>query len=331
VFMPLAASAGGGSRMSVCMSRLKSISMSTARYGADYQDRLASLQGRPGETIRWPTVGLNQTITYPNTRDGNLQSAADHAVDIMIRRGARPDFARINGWNASLLFSQLAISEHDQEPLPSTRWACPEDWILQTWQANPLDFNNLGIPSPVSPGPLFNADKRWPFISSYLRGTYTWSPDRSSSTTEAWYFSGALSAQGQGTFSAATSRFGQRRLTEVAFPAQKVYLWDRGSRHFTPRAVYWNYPETKQPLMYFDGASRTTRTANTRVGWDWIQPNRQNVSFDYTYTIRNYSESWQPGDREWEFPFSRTMTAAHYATTREGLVGRDLGVTGVAP
>jgi hypothetical protein len=83
--------------------------------------------------------------------------------------------------------------------------------------------------------------------------------------------------------------------------------------------------------MYFDGASRTTRTANTRPGWDWLQPNRQNVSWDYTHSINSYSETWQPGDPQGGYPFTRTIQAAHFATTREGLIGRDLGLTGVAP
>jgi hypothetical protein len=161
VFTPLAASAGGGSRMSVCMNRLKSISMSTSRYAADHQDRLASLQGRPGETVRWPSPGLNMTLAYSNTAEGNRSSAADQAIDILIRRSGL-NLNRIINWIAPLSFSQLALSEYEQEPLPSARWACPEDWILQAWQANPLEYEGLGLPAPQG-GP------RWAFSSSYLR------------------------------------------------------------------------------------------------------------------------------------------------------------------
>lgn len=328
LFVPLAVKAGGESRMCVCMSRLKSISMSTARYGLDHRDRLAALEGRPGQTVTYPSPGLNQRISYTNNQIGDRDSAGDQAIDILKRRGDRPDLSRVQGWIASDNFAHLALVEYDQEPLPSARWACPEDSILLTWQSDPQNFNNLGVPSPPGPGFLDNASKRWPYISNYLRGTYTWSADRPSKGTAASYFFSATMTSGLGGFTPGQSNYGQRSLSDVAFPSAKVYLWDRGARHFTPTAVYWNFAEAKQPMLYFDGATRTTRTGGTERGWDWQQPDQQSRFWDYEYSVFLQNDRWQPGFPGGS-PIGRSLfTAAHFATTREGLRGRDLPSTG---
>lgn len=324
---PLAVHAGGQSRMSICMSRLKSISMSTARYGLDHQDRLAALQGRPGQRVTYPNPGLNITVNYSNSTNGDFSSVADQAIDIIRRRGNRNDISRFD-FVASQNFSHLALVEYDQEPLPSARWACPEDATLLTWQSNPLNFNNLGVPAPVNPGILSNSDKRWPYISSYQRGTHVWSANRATAGTQAWFYANATQLQSSGGFTTDRSAYGQRRLSEVAFPSAKVYMWDRGSRHFTPTAVFWNFAQTKQPMLFFDGATRTIRTGATDRGWDWLQPNNRGASWSYTYSISTRNEEWQPGFPSGNPRGTATMNAAHFATTREGLAGRDLPSTG---
>jgi hypothetical protein len=329
LFVPLAASAGGGSRMSVCMSRLKSISMSTARYGADHRDALASLQSRVGQTVTYGKPGLDRTVTYRNIGTEEIRSVADQAVDIIRRRGNRSDIEPIgSSWLAPPTMSHLALSDYEQEPLPSSRWACPEDATLVTWQSDPMNYNNMGVPSPPGPGALTNAEKRWPYISSYQRGTYTWSPDRRTDRLGTWAFAGEGVYVRGGAWTPNRGDLGYRSLSDVANPSSKIYLWDRGARHFTPTAVYWNFAGMKQPMMYFDGASRTTLTNAIRPGWDPLNPDRA-TTIEYSYAIFSVNETWRPGFPDGS-PFgSAEFPAARQQTTREGLAGRDLGITGV--
>ncbi len=331
LFVPLAVQAGGESRMCVCMSRLKSITMSTARYGNDHRDALASLQSRSGQTVTYGNPGLNRTINYANSPSSELDCASDQAVDIIRRRGNRSDINRISGLAAPGALSQLAISDYDQEPLPSARWACPEDATLLAWQSDPMNFNNLGVPSPEGPGGQSNASKRYPYYSSYIRGTYTWSPDRpdiNGGSNGAWYFLSSRFSVRVGGFTRGRGDVGYRSLSNVAFPSSKIYLWDRGARHFTPTAVYWNFADTKQPMLYFDGSTRTTRSGATNRGWDWNKPNSPDASLEYEYTISSRNEEWQSGFPNGLARGSTIFNAAHFATTREGLQGRDLISTG---
>jgi hypothetical protein len=329
LFTPLAASAGGGSRMSVCMSRLKSISMSTARYGADHRDALASLQSRCGQTVTYGNPGLNRTRTYGNTEDGERSSVGDQAIDIIRRIEGRDDMEPASGWIAAVNFSYLPLVVYEHEELPSPRFACPEDTTLLAWQSDPLNYNNLGVPSPAGPGPLLNTDKRWAYISSYQRGTYTWTPDRSTSQAGLWAFSNEDSYSRHGGVTRGRGDIGFRTLDEVAHPSSKIYLWDRGSRHFTPTPVYWNFPGVKQPMMYFDGASRTTHTNAILPGWDPINPNFPNGRIQYIYRVRSFNETWRPGFPDGSPYGSVEFPAARQQTTREGLAGRDLGLTGM--
>jgi hypothetical protein len=331
LFVPLAVQAGGQSRMSVCMSRLKSIGASTARYGLDFQDRLAALQGTPGRTVRYGNPGLGIQVTYSNNTAGDTQSVSNQAVDIIRRRSNRSDIQPIENFLASINFSHLAIVEHEQESLPSARWACPEDSTLLTWQSDPLNYNNLGVPAPGGPGALQNGDKRWPYISSYQRGGYTWSADRPSEATSSWNFTSASMYTSLGGFTRDVSNFGNRRLSQIRFPSTKVYLWDRGARHFTPTAVYWNFADTKQPMLFFDGGvinTRTTRTGSTLRGWDWQRPNNPNTTWSYRYQIESRNQEWQPGFPNGQPRGNATFSAAHFATTREGLSGTDLPIPG---
>jgi hypothetical protein len=325
LFVPLAVQAGGESRMCVCMSRLKSISMSTARYGNDHQDAIASLQSRSGQRVTYGNPGLNRTRNYINAQFGELESAADQAIDIILRRGNRTDINPIENWVSPASYSHLALAEYDREPLPSARWACPEDATLLTWQSDPQNYNNLGVPAPGGPGPLSNAEKRWPYISSYIRGTYAWSPDRAGNPSPgAWFFTSASLLTRLGGHTSNRGDLGYRSLNDVAFPDSKVYMWDRGSRHFTPTAVYWGFVQTKQPMLFFDGATRTIRTGATARGWDWQTPNNPNRAFSYQYAINNPNDQWQPGFPNGQPSGFANFAAAHFATTREGLTGRDL-------
>lgn len=332
VFVPVAARAGGQSRMSICMSRLKSIGMSTARFALDHQDRLAALQGKPGQTVQYGSPGLGQTITYPNTSEGDITSINDQAIDILRRRGGRSDLDRIGTtWLSAANFSHLALVDHDQEALPSSRWACPEDSTLLTWQSDPENFNNLGVPSPPGPGGLPTSERRWPYISSYQRGTYIWSADLSSPNTTAWHFTDNRTYTRMGGFTSGRSAFGQRLLSEVRFPSSKIYLWDRGARHFTPTAVYWNFQETKQPMLYFDGGvitTRTTRTGTTRHGWNWNAPSQLGSPWVYIFNLFSANDEWQPGFPDGSSQGQARMTAAYFATTRDGLRGSDLPIVG---
>ena len=272
--------------------------------------------------MRWRSLG---SVTYPDSGLGQDAAARDHAVDIIRVRGNRTDLNRIgSAWIPNSFYTHLVLADYNGEELPSPQYACPEDATLLAWQSDPANFNNLGVPSPAPPGKLANDNKRWPYMSSYGVPTHAWSQDDPYDIFDhrVSVFEGASRLVTYGTHHEGTIDHGNRRYDEVAYPAAKVHFADRGARHFTPRAVYTGLPEAKQPILYFDGVVRTTRTGAMDPGWN---PWRPGEAFSYSYVFDNSSPffDWFPGFAAGSRG-AVTLNAAYWQCTRDGLAGRDL-------
>lgn len=324
LLIPLRALASGTDRLSVCISRMWSLGSSNAKFANDHQDRIASLRSKLNQSVTYQNPGLGRTYTYGFDFDAETQSVRDEVIDIIIRRGNRRDITRVTeSWLPMVWMSHLAIAEYDRDALPSARYACPEDSVLLKWQERPLSFHRIsGVPSPVeSWNELSNLDKRWPYVSSYTMGTCSWSNDINTANSGAYVFLDATSIQRRGPVSA-QGDVGYRRMSEVRDPSRKVHMWDRGARHSVKKPVYWNYDGVKQPLLCFDGSVVSKLTSQTLPGWNWYQPTNANSTYDYTYTMDSQRQ-WLPGLLNGQPAGSQRFTAAYFATTRNGLQGRD--------
>lgn len=321
LFTPIAAQGAGQSRLQVCMGRLKDIAKSSAMFANDHVNLIASERGAAG-TVRWRSLG---SITYPDTGLGQDAAARDQAVDIIRVRGSRTDIERIGtAWVPNPAYTHLVLADYNGEELPSPQYACPEDANLLAWQSDPTNFNNLGVPCPAPPGKLANADKRWPYMSSYTVSTHVWSHDDPYDVIDhrVSVFDSALVIRTSGTHREGATDHGNRRYDEVAFPSAKVHFADRGARHFTPRPVYTGLPEAKHPVLYFDGVVRTTRTGGMNPGWD---PRRAGPLYTYSYIFNNSSPffDWFPGFADGSRG-AVALNAAFWQCTRDGLAGLDL-------
>lgn len=321
--IPVAAYGAGQSRLQVCMTRLKSIGKSRAMFALDHADGIASLESAVGSR----SYRTLPTQSYLRTSTDESNAATDHAVDIIQARGARRDFGVIrSGWMPALQFNHLALADYRGESLPSPNWACPEDAYLLTWQSDPRHFWSLGVPVPFLPGGEAQIlNHRWVYASSYVTGTSTWSNDRHSNTAGAWYFQGPTFGLRRGGVGP-QGDVGHRRLAEVAFPASKIDMWDRGARHFVQagvRGLYWGYDAAKHPALFFDGVVRTVRTGSTNPGWDPDRPDRDS-SYAYQVDFSPREFLWHPGPPTGDPHTTAVFNAAHFAATRNGLAGNDL-------
>lgn len=320
LLVPAAVGVETQSRLQVCVSRLKRIGDTREMYAGDNAGRFGTLRSVVGP-VQWQSLGAR---TYANTTAHELQSTADQAIDIIRRRGGRDDMQAIEGWLSLPFYNTLALADYLGESLPSPNYACPEDSNLLAWQSDPRNFNNLGVPSPVDAGPLSNANKRWPYISSYMSGPSDWSNDVHTNEAGAFHFLYSNLYQRLGGVTPGRGDLGHRQTSEVVSPSRKIAFWDRGSRHFTSSAVYWNFANAKQPVLFYDGVVRTVRTGATAPGWDWNLPNRPDRTHMYTVDFRGRDMSWQPGRPAGDDRPTVLFTAAHFATTRNGLAGVDL-------
>jgi prepilin-type N-terminal cleavage/methylation domain-containing protein len=326
ILLPSLSEARKIARLLVCKTQLKNNTSGAFSYAAENKDALFSLQNYKGRTVVWDRDGLNQTITYPDDAQGNgeLRSAADDAVNIMIKRTGRDDLRRIAGWIAPVLYNHLKLQDYLAQTLPTKVVVCPEDKNALVWQSDPRNFNNLGVPSPVAPGNLPDDQKRWAYSTSYSGQSSWWSKDYHKPTQGAWYFAnhrgyvriGGRSPKGD---------IGGRVFSDVRFPAEKVKDFDRASRHYTKKEIYWNYDDARQPLSFFDGSVRVRITGDSNRGWDYSAPRNMRETHNYRYV--NDGTDGAPG--EW-LPLLRDGTrgfanfaASYYATTRGGLEGVD--------
>jgi prepilin-type N-terminal cleavage/methylation domain-containing protein len=324
ILLPTLAEARKIAKLLICQTQLKNNSSGAFSYAADGKDALFSLQNYKGRTIVWDRDGLNQTISYPNNNAGELASVADDAVNIIRKRSGRTDIDRIGGWIATVLYNHLKLQDYLAQTLPSKVVACPEDRYLLAYQKDPVNYHTLGEPLPPTVTPQNggqNNNKRWPYSTSYMGQSSWWSKDYHTATQGAWYFDSATTYARLGGVSP-KGDIGGRLMTDVRFPGEKIMTFDRGSRHYTKKTIYWNFDDARQPFAFFDSSVRVKVTGDANRGWNYNNP--RDMSATYSYSYNNTSTEWFPALRDGTRG-SAGFQAAYFATTRGGLEGVDFG------
>ena len=327
IILPALGEARRTARSVLCSNNMRQLAVATTSYATDFQDRIASFTwgvGQPG-----PTSDTQLQGPY----DDDIAAAAAQAIDILRRRSGRGNDldlqGLIGGWIPHILYSHLVLQDFLAQRLPEISVVCPEDRNRRNWQQI-REFEQAAFtPNQPAPGGVDDAGggaggfKRWPYSSSYEFVPASYSPDsvRGGSTVTQGPRHNQFSLVG----SAAGTRndLGRRRLPEVLFPSQKVFLMDSQGRH-QRRELYFTYPEVRQPLAFFDTSVRVEETGPRNTadqgandGW---QPD---VPTDPNPTLIRYEPSTT---ERWE---SRPKTGlsftapGFYRWTRGGLRGID--------
>jgi len=329
ILLPTLSEARRIAKQTICGANLKMFGTGGASYAADFKDRLWSLNSFINRSVYYE--GFNATFNYGGTGEDERAAAADNAVDIIRRRASREDIGQIGGWIATVLYNHLMMQDYLAQTLPNKTVACPEDRPLLTWQTDPRNYNNLGEPAPVAPGPItLDADKRWPYSSSYRTVSSWWSRDTHTTSQGAWYMNNGFTFIRRGGISS-EGDIGKRVQTDVMFPGNKIIMYDWGSRHFTKKNIYFNYEAARQPFLFFDTSVRVKATGESNRGWDHTTATTQanpRAYWDYSYS--NTDMLWAPGyaDGKHGGPAAQ-FPAAYFATTRGGLRGADFGAADI--
>ena len=331
ILLPTLSEARRIAKQTICGANLKMFGTGGASYAADFKDRLWSLNSFINRSVYYESY--NQTFTYGGTGNDETQAVIDNAQDIIRRRGSRQDdFGRINGgWIATVLYNHLMMQDYLAQTLPNKTVACPEDRPLLTWQTDPRNYNNLGEAAPVAPGTITaDADKRWPYSSSYRTVSSWWSRDYHTTGQGAWYINDGFSYVRRGGVSS-EGDIGKRVQTDVAFPGNKIVMFDWGSRHFTKKNIYFNYESARQPFLFFDTSVRVKATGESNRGWDHTNATTQiNPRAYWDYTYNNNGLLWAPGYADGTHGTTAArFPAAYFAATRGGLRGADFGAADI--
>jgi prepilin-type N-terminal cleavage/methylation domain-containing protein len=326
ILLPSLSKARQAAKVSICQSNLHNIGVATQSYSTDYQDKLWSFTVTPATADR---------LVYPDLQaqamGGDLPAASAQAVDILRRRAGRdgdPAAQPIANWIPHVLYNHLVLQDYLAARLPERSIVCPEDIHRLRWQTSPTSFGNsqaLSL-SPV-PGNATDADGwRWPYSSSYETVPYHYSPERGA---------GARIRQGptHRTYYGPTQAnvLGKRKLSEVAFPSQKVQMMDSTSRHFGKRWWWYSHASARIPLLFYDVAVKTKVTGapqssaqppqDANEGWDPASPPNP---FATTYSYQ--PERWEAPALNGGYIDQGQQDAAvfgFYRWTRGGLQGVD--------
>jgi hypothetical protein len=111
--------------------------------------------------------------------------------------------------------------------------------------------------------------------------------------------------------------FGAMRVGNVAFPSQKVHLFERSQWDFKERGAFFAAAEARPAILFADGSVGTRTTADSNAGW---QPNKPDSS-DPTFIVY-MPAPWEPATTNGE---PTETVAGHFRWTRQGVAGRDFG------
>lgn len=284
-------------------ANLKQFAIGTSAYAADNDDRMWGFSWEP--FVQY-TPDIPPAFSY-------IDAHAYQAIHIIRTRGNRPDFPLHPNWIANFLYSHLTLIDYLEAPLPARFVASPEDRLRLLWQVDPIHVYPTLPPNQRPESPGLGGDLP-PYSSSYDVPPAFWSPDAGASRllTAEHIYGGSHHDYIIGS----DTPLGGRRLHEIAFPAQKVMLFEQYQRHFGPRIAYFIYPEARIPLLLSDGSAAVRLTADANEGF---QPNRPTVAQPMRIRYRPllYEPPTLNGQAESE------ALPVRYRFTRSGLRGRD--------
>ncbi len=323
VLLPALGEARRAARIAVDLSKMKQVGTATNSYGADYHDKLFSFTWRAGKTY---SSLLPAFATAPVGPTGNIQAAANQALDILHRRADRTDMSTpIGNWIPHILYSHLVLQDYLGSVLPERLVASTADRQLQLWQSDPKGFDaGLFQPCPVTSFPAPVADRRWPYSSSFQVTTSSFddSVGRDPATVARRIVHGGLHYN----YDTTNCVVGNRKLADVGYPGQKVHMHDQFARHFGKRQLHFAYPEARVVLLFMDGSSSVRLTSDANKGWHPRTP----AAFPPAIPAYMY----QP--RAWEPPTlsgnpSDPMPQGYYRWTRGFNQGVDFGGREIDP
>jgi prepilin-type N-terminal cleavage/methylation domain-containing protein len=319
ILLPALGKARKTARAAVCMSNLRQYGTGNASYASDARGFIASFS--------WTTSMVNPSRFADLNVNGGSQAVAtmNQAVDIVRTQTGRTmaDVPRFTDRNVARNFSYLVMVQggYFGDKLPEQGVVCPDDREAVIWQKNvnnPLD----GIAQSGDPdiGSSAAFKKFSPYWSTYQMVPVAWSPEaptpvvqfaRDEPGAHIFYWDDQI-------------KYGGRKMDEVLFPSQKVFLFDMFDRHKYSRTIFHAYPVAAQPLLFFDNSVTVRKTGDANQGW-FNAPNLNIPNSPTSPDPTRYYYFPTPGEPATLSGQPSDIVIGYYRWTRAGLKGVDYG------
>ncbi|TVQ62683.1 MAG: prepilin-type N-terminal cleavage/methylation domain-containing protein [Phycisphaerales bacterium] len=257
ILLPALGEARRSARLTVDLSNVRQLNVASATYSADFSDSIPSFSWQLSRTYSI-TVG-NRTEIYrtPDPAPGaSVRAAAMQATAIMASGASAEDFNSMGqvrqNWIPHILYSHLVLNDYLNAVLPDPAVVSVSDNIRRAWTEDWRRPRDAGVPYPNNPDTW-----TWPFSSSFEIVAATYDPGQSRRGASRILVS--RTGHSQYNTAGAADRLGGLISSSVAFPSNKVFIYDRFSRHFGQGTIFYGYPDARVPVGMFD-ASVSVRT-----------------------------------------------------------------------
>jgi hypothetical protein len=275
----------------------------TASYGADYGDQFWSYTWRYNEVTPSHYPDLHMVPGDP------FSASSFQAVDIL-RRRALPSMVVVLLWAPTNSSHHLPLADYLDTRLPMRFTVSPGDRNRLLW-SNDIEGFSRNAYLPNQPDANDPENLKAPYSSSYRVGHAFFAPDSATSTEGTVFGSIDWShfQAGESPFN-----FGNKSITKVAFPSQKVHVSDNAQWQGVKNPVFFAYASARVPVLMVDGSARVRATSQANRGF---QPNNPRGAFP---TLLQYSPAaWEPPVLQG----TSSMLYGMYSWTRGGIKGRD--------
>jgi prepilin-type N-terminal cleavage/methylation domain-containing protein len=311
ILLPALGQARKTARLAKGTANLKQMNVATHSYTADFQDRIWGFtwKGGPGTRLPIDTTDPAATgMTSPATDDNQ---AARYQMAYIIRKGGDRDpgdFPTLGALNLfpHLTYSHLVLQDYLSQKLPDPMVLNPEDGDRIKWGADPRGYDaglyqpNLGVGGD---------NKRHPYGASYRIVPASIDANPFGSRLEPGPTTGTVLIYGN-------SKYGNRKLANVASPSNKVHMYDTFGRHFGQfnQYQYVGYEQCRQPYAFFDSS---VRVKINRDGNEGCNPN--------SATGALVSMTYSPAPIEPPAITGAPNAKGYVVWTKGGLQGNDFG------
>jgi hypothetical protein len=283
------------------LANLGRIGAMTRSYAADYADLMWGFSWRPG----------NYTTQWPDLQDAtsDMHAGALQFTSILRSRGVVSPTIPAPLFLPHVFYSHVVLADYADEALP-VRWAVStQDRNRLRWSED-IECFMQNCFAPHQPEPT-GGNFRWPFSSSFGVPVAFYDQSPPGDRIQQYVHLGMFVIPGLAQLYADT-------LANVAFPSQKVMMYDIHSRHFGSRQPNFSLPEARIPLLMSDGSVSLRRSGSANPGWR--NPNAPNHPPTLFAWMGYEPNPWDPPlvnepDIGWGF----------YRWTRMGIKGRDFG------
>ncbi|MFM9996730.1 MAG: type II secretion system protein [Phycisphaerales bacterium] len=298
ILLPALGEARRAARIAIDLSKLKQFATATNSYAADYQDKLFSFTWRKGYN-QSEFADLNGASAA-----SDLTAAAAQAVSVLRQRADRTDITVIANWVPHPMYSHLVLQDYLGQQLPDRLVVSTGDQTRLLWSSDPRAFDQgLFQPAPSAPAnPGTNSGKRWPYSSSFQVTPASYDGSRVGERIQ----QGSVHTQ---YAVSAAAVLGRIKLSDTAYPAQKVHMHDLSARHFGKIQLYFAYPQARVAMSFMDGAASIRLTGDGNRGWQPNAPTNANPT-----PITYQPDVWEPPTLNGQA--SEALTAGYYRWTR---------------